>query len=242
MKTFTLLLTLLAGTCTMAQDKRELHQAPATFFVGGPRVDDAEALQRWLSGHQHAASVKLPFTVWRAQGGRLAGAIGVHAQLPEPHYRFDDSALGIALPQRLERLCKEERCEVWLSGRLGSLLGNATEPTFSVFAVHELVTGGGPHFAQAGRRVDCLALQVMKKLHCARGPSRCEKCKAAAAEPARPKLLDLCPWPPDAARPVVELARDGGTQHRVYEVLKTFDTVEQARAFAAEYGLRDVKL
>lgn len=224
----------------MAQDRHVTQQAPAIFFVGGPRVDDAEALQRWLAGHTNAAALKLPFTIWKTQGLRLAGAIGVHGALPERPWRFDDSALGIALAQRLERLCREERCVVWLSGRVGSL-GSGDEPTFTVFAVHEQVVGDGPHSAQAGRTPDCLAIQVMKKVHCARGPARCEKCKAAAAEPARPKLLDLCPWPPEAARPVVDLVRDGGTQHHVYDVLKTFDTLDQARAFAAEYGLRDVK-
>lgn len=192
------------------------------FFVGGPRVDDANELQRWLAGHGNAASVKLPFTIRRSDG-QLVGAVG------KLSWRLDDSGLPERLAQR----------EVWLSG---TFTGSSEAPTFKVLAVHELVQGEGPHFAKAGRRPECLTIQVMKKLHCARGPARCEQCKAAAAEPSKPKLLDLCPWPPNAARPVVDLVRNGATQHRVYEVLKTFDTVEQARSFATDYGLEDVKL
>lgn len=45
----------------MAQEKRGIHQARATFFVTGPRVDEAQQLQRWLEGHKEAALVKPPF-------------------------------------------------------------------------------------------------------------------------------------------------------------------------------------
>lgn len=237
----TLLLTLLMGTCAMAQENRGVHQATPTYFVSGPRVDDAAGLKRWLAD-QASGSLRLPFTLWRPPGdARPFGAIGVHEEAPDTRWRVDDSALGVALSQRLVQLCKQkERCLVWLTGSLGAVIDD--QPSFKLESSPEPLEGPGPHHAQAGRKPECLAIHVMKKGHCARGPASCEKCKTAAAEPARPKLLDLCPWPADAARPVVELVRGGEKTYRVYEVLKSFDTAEEARAFAAQYGLEDVKL
>ena len=85
------------------------------FFVSGPRVDDAEALQRWLAVHGNAASVKLPFSIRQnGKSGQLVkGAV---------NYRLDDSAL----PERLTQ------SEVWLSG---TFTGSNEEPTFKVLAV-----------------------------------------------------------------------------------------------------------
>jgi hypothetical protein len=227
-----LLTLLLGGTVANAQ---ELHRAPATYFVRGPDVADGPELERWLGGQPKVPHFKLPFTVWRKP---RVGALGVVTAPPAAGVRFDDAALGIALNDRLDALCgPATSCAVWLSGRFADGDGGAAQRVFRVFAVHEKVSAPGPFFAWAARSPDCLAIVTQKSLHCARGAARCKQCREAEAKPAKPKLLDLCPWPPEAARPVVELTRGGEALHFVYDVLKTFDADAQAKAFAAEYGL-----
>jgi hypothetical protein len=203
-------------------------------------VDDP-GFEAWLRATRGA--VKLPFTIWR--NPRRVGAIGVHASPPKALLRFSDGALGIPLDERLRQLCGDaDPCRVWLSGRLGESMPLPVpepETNFNVHAVHERVEGDGPHGAQSVRGPACLAIRSLKPLHCARGPQRCEKCKAAAASPAVPKLLDLCPWG-EVAWPVIELQRGGETQHRTYDVLRSFADATEARAFAQKHGLTDVEL
>ncbi|HEY0883373.1 MAG TPA: hypothetical protein VGD87_17685, partial [Archangium sp.] len=109
---------------------------------------------------------------------------------------------------------------------------------FNVHAVHEAVTGLGALLLFSVRGPDCLAIRVLKPLHCARGAKACAKCKEAAAKPAVPKLLDVCPYGV-AARPTIETAGKG---FRVYEVLQSFADVAEAKAFAEKHRLTDVQL
>lgn len=88
----------------------------------------------------------------------------------------------------------------------------------------------------------CFAIRALKPLHCARGPKRCERCRTAQAQPARPSLLDLCPKNPEAARPVVELERAGKAQFFAYDVVKVFTDEAEARAYAKAHGITDVVL
>lgn len=209
----------------------------APIFADGPRVDDP-GFEAWLEAQ---GPVKLPFTIWRKP--RRVGAIGVHAAVPAKVLRLSDGALGVPLDERLRQACGDaEVCRIWLAGRLGeSLPLPDPEPTtaFSVHAVHELVQGDGPHHAQFVRGPECLAIRALRPGHCARGPQRCEACQAAAAQPAVPKLLDLCPWG-QATRPTVEVERDGKKAWRPYDVLRSFADEAEARAFAQRHGLTDV--
>ncbi|MBL8919079.1 MAG: hypothetical protein JNJ54_09490 [Myxococcaceae bacterium] len=227
-----LLTLLLGGTVANAQ---ELHRAPATYFVRGPDLADRTELERWLAGQPKVPAFKLLFTLWRKPRVGVLGAAVVPPTAGDG-VRFDDAALGVSLNDRLDALCgPATSCAVWLSGRFGDADGG--QRVFRVFAVHEKLAAPGPFFAWAARSPDCLAIVTQKSLHCARGPARCKQCREADARPAKPKLLDLCPWPPEAARPVVELTRGGDTLHLVYDVLETFDDDAKATAFAAQYGL-----
>jgi hypothetical protein len=201
------------------------QDAVPPIFGPGPLVTDRE-FDGWLDAQ---GQVKLPFTVWRTP--TRVGAIGVHAQQPAKVLRFSDTALGISLDERLRQLCGDaEPCRVWLSGK------RADATVFDVQAVHERVKGDGPHVAYSVRKPDCLLIRTMKALHCARGPQRCAKCKAADATAPVPKLLDLCPWG-EFARPTVELVRDGEAQVRVFDVMRSFANVSEAREFATRNGV-----
>ncbi|MBL8918672.1 MAG: hypothetical protein JNJ54_07440 [Myxococcaceae bacterium] len=223
-----------AGVPMLKQD------AVAPLFGPGPTVNDP-GFDAWLRAVR--GPVKLPFTIWREP--RRVGAIGVHASPPAKTVGFSDGALGVPLDERLRMLCGDaEPCRVWLSGRFGEAMPLPVpepETNFNVYAVHERVEGNGPHGAQSVRGPDCLAIRALKPLHCARGPKRCERCKAAEASPAVPKLLDLCPWG-EVARPVIELKRGRETQYRPYDVMRSFADAAEARAFAQKHGLTDVEL
>lgn len=212
----------------------------APLFADGPRVDDP-GFEAWLQAQQ--GPVKLPFTIWREP--RRVGAVGVHTKAPAKVLRFNDGAMGVPLDERLRQHCGDaDPCRVWLSGRLGEsmpLPDPDPSTAFSVHAVHGLVQGDGPHAAQFVRGPDCLAIRALRPLHCARGAQRCEKCKAAAAQPPVPRLLDLCPWG-DAARPTIEVVRDGKKAWRAYDVLQSFADAAEARAFAERHRLTDVEL
>jgi hypothetical protein len=207
-------------------------------FADGPSLTD-KGFEAWLDAQ---GPVKLPFTIWRKP---RVGAIGVHPTKPEKLLRFSDGALGVPLDERLRQLCGDaEVCRVWLSGKRGEsmpLPDPDPSTVFNVHAVHGAVEGDGPLYAQSIRKADCLAIRALKPLHCARGPGRCEQCKEAAAKPAAPKLLDVCPSG-DAARPTIELLRDGKKTWRAYDVLETFTDEAEARAFAKRHGLDDVQL
>ncbi|EKD81292.1 MAG: hypothetical protein ACD_39C01871G0002 [uncultured bacterium] len=77
---------------------------------------------------------------------------------------------------------------------------------------------------------------LVKKLqvpHCKRGPERCEICRKTC-EP-RWCLLDIDP--PDkemVQRPVLDLTIDGERHFLVYDVIKSFDSEEDARKFLSE--------
>lgn len=211
-------------------------------FAAGPSIAD-RGFDAWLKAHD--GPVKLPFTIWRKPQRR--GAIGVHTTMSTaaPVLRFSDGALGVPLDERIRQHCGDaDPCRLWLAGRIGeSMPLPDPDPStiFNVHAVHGPVEGEGPHHAEFIRGNDCLAIRLLKPMHCARGPSRCEKCKAAGEKPAAPKLLDVCPYG-DAARPTVEVERAGKKTFRAYDVIKSFNDIDEARAFATKHGLTDVAL
>ncbi len=232
-------LTLIVLMSTTVEEKgmRKEDYVPP-IFADGPSLDD-KAFEPWVKAQEE---VKLPFTIWRKP--KRTGAIGVHTSKPQNALRFVDYKLGIPLDERLRMLCGEaDPCAVWLSGRLGGAipLEPASEDVFEVFAVHGGVDKQATLHAQFIRGPACLAIRALKPTHCARGPARCEKCKAAEKEPAMPKLLDVCPYG-DYARPTIDIERDGKKLWRPYDVIRSFASADEAREFAALHRISDVRL
>ncbi len=220
------------------------QDAVPVVFVAGVRAEAGPELDRWLAAHADD-EVRLPFTVWRDDLGDVQRvAVGVVESPPEARLRLDDTALGISLRDRLHAACGDTtRCVVLLSGRFG--LGRrglgADGPAFFVLAFHGALPEDATATAAAARSPACLAIRTAHPLHCARGPSRCEGCREAANAPATPRLLDVCPDDAElVARPVVDIVRDGRTEHRVYDVVRVFADEAEARAFAAAHGIDDV--
>lgn len=234
-----MLLLLMSGALGAGQGApMRLDDYVPPIFADGPALGEP-GFDRWLATQ---GLVKLPFTIWRHP--RRVGAVGVHAARPAQVLRFTDGALGIALDERLREFCRDEDpCRLWLAGRFGDPLLPASDPAgvFGVQAVHGRVAGDGPHRAQSVRGTECLAIRALRPGHCARGPERCARCKAAEAQPASPSLLDLCPWG-DYARPLIDVERAGSKAWRPYDVLQSFADAAEARAFAATHGIDDVRL
>ena len=83
-----------------------------------------------------------------------------------------------------------------------------------------------------------MAHYVIRKVrlaHCKRGPARCEKCRDLDAE--KICLLEIDPEG-EMQRRVIQL-HDEGAWHE-FEIVKTFATGEDARAYAAGHGIKDV--
>lgn len=237
-------------------EMRKTPQAPTPLWVDGPPLEPEEGLRRWIAARaaKHPRALfRLPFTFAAGQTSRAALGLPGAGETASTH-RLDDGALGISLADQVRRLRGAEAgpCAVWLSVRMGPLLGPAlpgTEepedlPVAAVLAVHERVeaaAAGEELRAQAARGPDCLAVRLLSHGHCARGPAVCQRCAAAAEKPASPALLDLCP-DGDAARPTLAVEREGQRTWVAYDVLRWFTSVEEARAFAARHGLDDVRL
>ena len=92
-------------------------------------------------------------------------------------------------------------------------------------------TKGGPRYV----------IRRMRLAHCKLGPSRCEKCRAMDTE--RICLLDV--RPPNAGklqRRIIELKVDDETVWREYDIVKTFDSEQDAMTYAAANAIEDVQL
>ncbi len=223
---------------------RNKQDALPPVFLDGPPVDPEDELLRWIAAREAQeprATFRLPFTWAAGEVNRATLGVGPGGKA----YRLSDSALGISLEERLHMLrgAGDGVVSAWLSVRHGALLPGpepapGSPPLLSVLAVHERIEAGAAGLrAQAVRRTDDLVVKGMGKLHCARGSKRCERCKEAEAQPATPALLDLRPDHPEAARPTVEVVRDGEPTHRVYDVVRRFASAEEARAFGAKHGV-----
>ncbi len=84
-------------------------------------------------------------------------------------------------------------------------------------------------------------IRRLRLAHCARGPQWCEKCREMDRQV--PALLDIDP--PNyglLARRTIEVEWEGARVWREFDVVRTFETEEEARAHAAQHGIDDVEL
>ena len=84
-------------------------------------------------------------------------------------------------------------------------------------------------------------IRKVRPAHCKRGPDRCEECRTLDAE--RVCLLDVCPpREGEIQRRVIKLIRDGVEAWREFDIVRVFESPEDARHFALENGVEDVEL
>lgn len=220
-----------------------MQDAVPAVFVPGVKAAPGVELDAWVMTRP-GVELKLPVTIWRGTIGEIEHAeIGVVTDRTGEKLDLQDR-LGVALTDRLRTDCGDAaRCVVWLSGRFGGLVGDppAAVGAFSVLGYHGQVAADASPMASAARPTECLAIRLMQPIHCARGPKRCSGCREAMEVPAESRLLDLCPDNVEvAARPVIDIVRNGVTEHRVFDVVRVFADEAEGRAFAERHGITDV--
>ncbi len=241
--------------------------ADPVFVPAGP-LAPRHGVFGWLATHPEAL-VRLPVTLWLGPAGGLSEAAFGLALQPDAGVTLNDAALGISLADRARQACgATSPCTLWLTGswrvtppppRPLEGLVNPGAPGCGVRTIEASasvrpgvldVVSVGPRvnpdvppppgaWFEVARPASCLAIRTLSPVHCARGATRCRRCAAASRSLAVPTLLDLCPDGP-AARPTVPTTRDGLTVQAPFDVLRTFATPEEARAFAAAHGITDV--
>ena len=84
-------------------------------------------------------------------------------------------------------------------------------------------------------------IRKMRLAHCKRGPSLCEKCREMDVE--KLCLLDICPSNMGMMqRRVIEVEYEGEMTWREFDIVKTFETEEEAREYAEANGIGDVEI
>ena len=76
-------------------------------------------------------------------------------------------------------------------------------------------------------------IKRMRLTHCKRGPSVCEKCREMDVE--KICLLDIAPpHIGEIQRRVIEVELEGETVWREFDIIRTFETEEEAREYAKQ--------
>jgi hypothetical protein len=84
-------------------------------------------------------------------------------------------------------------------------------------------------------------IRRLRLAHCSRGPQRCKIC--AELTTRRICLLDIGPpRPGEVQRPVIEVESNGQRMWREYEIVRSFVDEDEARQYALEHGIVDVRL
>ena len=82
-------------------------------------------------------------------------------------------------------------------------------------------------------------IRTMRLAHCKRGPAVCEKCREMDEE--KICLLDICP--PDQGmvqRRVIEISRGGESVWHEFDIVRAFESEEEAREYAEQNGIDDI--
>ena len=88
--------------------------------------------------------------------------------------------------------------------------------------------------------MSCYIIRSMRLAHCKRGPSVCEKCRRMSAK--RICLLDICPpRVGEVQRRVLEVNRGGEKAWREFDVVRIFESEEEAKAYAESHAIEDVE-
>jgi len=193
----------------------------------------AEAMQKGLAAilgqSLHLNPVKTDsVTFVGAKQGALTGSIfsQVPAVVVEMVYLNNASdAAFIKDPQNQELMAK-----AMMQGILEYVRNNGSETA----RIDEIPTMGAidADTGQAAARPRYIA-RLMRVPHCKRGPENCQICREKNI--LRWHLLDIDPPDQDRVqRPVIELDVAGEKQFRVFDVIKTFASEEEARKYLSE--------
>jgi hypothetical protein len=82
-------------------------------------------------------------------------------------------------------------------------------------------------------------IKVIKKLpeiHCARGPEGCEKCREALKNESY-RLIRVYLEPGEQTRPITDIFVGCRKITGEYDVVKSFETKEKAKAYAIDHGI-----
>jgi hypothetical protein len=84
-------------------------------------------------------------------------------------------------------------------------------------------------------------IRRIRLAHCKRGPAVCVQCREM--DQARICLLDISPpHPGEVQRRVIQVSLGGELAWREYDVVRAFETREEALAYAEEHTISDVEL
>ncbi len=96
-------------------------------------------------------------------------------------------------------------------------------------------------FAMADTRVQRYIIRRIRIAHCKKGPAACEKCREMDAE--RICLLDICPPDPgQVQRRIIEVEVDGEVMWCEFDVVRAFDSEQEAKEYAEREGIRDIEI
>ena len=84
-------------------------------------------------------------------------------------------------------------------------------------------------------------IRVISPPHCARGPTRCELCKEALKN-SKICLLRLYSNGSEVSRPVIEVVREGERMFLPFDVMKYFESKEDALEYAKKHSISDVDI
>ena len=82
-------------------------------------------------------------------------------------------------------------------------------------------------------------IKRMPRIHCARGPLRCNKCKELEEKGGSYSLIQVFLEPVDYASPITEIQVNGEKIFGAYNIIQRFEDISEAKKYAEE---NDVEL
>jgi hypothetical protein len=83
-------------------------------------------------------------------------------------------------------------------------------------------------------------IRKIRIAHCKKGPSICDQCREMDAE--RICLLDICPpRVGEIQRRVIQVNIEGEEVWREFDIVRAFESEEEAREYASRNGIKDME-
>lgn len=146
-------------------------------------------------------------------------------------------------PENVPSILLHRACgfrEVGVRERIGQMNGVWRDTI--LFERRSRLVGAGVAAREESRQ-DPMSRFIIRRTriaHCKRGPSTCEKCREMNQE--RICLLDICA--PDAGkmqRRAIQIDQGGEVVWREFDIVKLFESEDEAQEYAARHGIHDVE-